>query len=105
MTLKIRSVNCGVEWTSRPAKQHFGKLNIKIGEREFKFSRKYNYARRPVSMKGDKALFELRLWLLKMKRDQIQGLYGHKRKSSEEDNPGAWPVANSLHKLPASGMQ
>ena len=63
------------------------------------------YAGRPVSMKGDKALFELRLWLLKMKRDQIQGLYEQMRKSSEENSPGAWPVANSLHKLPASGMQ
>ena len=63
------------------------------------------YARRPVSVKGDKALFELRLRLLKMKRDQIQGLYEHMRKSSEENNPGAWPVANSLYKLPTSGMQ
>ena len=53
------------------------------------------YADRPIQMgilyKSDKELFELRLQLLKMNRDQIQALYTHMCKSKDRK---LWLIAD-----------
>ena len=64
------------------------------------------YAYRPISMdilyKSDKDLFELRLQLLKMNRDQIQSLYTHMCESKDRK---LWLIADSIHRRSAPGLQ
>ena len=64
------------------------------------------YAYRPIAMdilyKSDKDLFELRVQLLKMNRDQIQALYKHMCESKERK---LWVITDSIHRSPAPGLQ
>ena len=66
---------------------------------------KLHYARRPFQMdilyKTDKELWELRLQLLSMNRNQIQALYEH---MAETEVSRLWLIADSIHRRPAPGL-
>ena len=55
-----------------------------------------------ILYKSDKDLFELRLQLLKMNRDQIQALYNHMCESKDRK---LWLIADSIHRRSAPGLQ
>ena len=55
-----------------------------------------------ILYKSDKDLFELRLQLLKMNRDQIQALYTHMCESKDRK---LWLIADSIHRSTAPGLQ
>ena len=63
------------------------------------------YADQPLQMdilfKSDKELFELRLQLLKMDRDQIQAKY---KQMCESRDRKLWLIADSIHRRPAPGL-